>query len=154
MDAASMTDYIRSAFPGVETTDAFGYTFFFFGAERMLPFATIAHADNEYERVSNLDRPGVYRLNIGVGRETYRSLIGPEPPRLGPDGIVETGHDYTVLDQILPHPHYAPQSWICVLSPSDETLKVVQPLLAEAYDRAVARAARAQASPAARPPSE
>jgi hypothetical protein len=89
MDAASLTGYIRGAFAGVETTDAFGYTFFFFGADRMLPCATIAHTDNEYERVSNLDHPGIYRLNIGVGRETYGSLFGPEPPRLGADGIVE-----------------------------------------------------------------
>jgi hypothetical protein len=153
MDATSLADYIR-AFHGVETTDALGYTFFFVGADRMLPFATIAHGDNEFDRVSDLDRAGVYRLNLGVSRETYRSLFGPEPPRLGPSGIVETGHDFTVLDRILPHPHYAPQSWICVLSPSDETFRVVQPLLAEAYHRAVARAARSRASGAAPSPSD
>ena len=153
MDAASLTDYIR-ALPGVETSEAFGYTFFFVGADRMLPFATLAHADNEYDRVSDLDREGVYRLNLGVGRETYRSLFGPEPPRAGAGGIVETGHDFTELDRILPHPVYAPQSWICVLSPGEETFRTVQPLLAEAYDRAVARAARAEASRAAQPPSD
>jgi hypothetical protein len=150
MDAASLTDYIR-AFPGVETTEALGYTFFFYGSDRMLPFATIAHADNEFDRVSDLNRAGVYRLNVGVSRESYRSLFGPEAPRRGPAGTVETGHDFTVLDRILPHPFYAPQSWICVLSPSDETFQEVRPLLAEAYDRAVARATRAQAS---RPPSD
>lgn len=153
MDAATLTDYIR-ALPGVETSEAFGYTFFFVGSDRMLPFATFADADNEYDRVSDLDRAGVYRLNLGVSRGTYRSLFGPEPPRLGAGGIVETGHDFTVLDRILPHPVYAPQSWICVLSPSDETFKIVEPLLAEAYDRAVARAARAQASGAGETPSE
>ena len=153
MDAATLTDYIR-ALPGVETTEAFGYTFFFVGSDRMLPFATIAHADNEHDRVSNLDREGVYRLNLGVSRETYRSIFGPHPPRLGADGVLETGYVFTMLDRILPHPHYAPQSWICVLSPSDETFQAVQPLLAEAYDRAVARAARAQASGAAEPPSD
>jgi hypothetical protein len=146
MDVAEITDYIRESFPGVETTEAYTYTFFFYGAERMLPFATLATADNEHDRVSDLDRPGAYRLNIGVSRETYRSLLGDEKPRLGPAGIIDGVHDFTLLDQILPHPHYAPQSWVCVLSPGEETLQVVRGLLREAYDRAVLRANRKEES--------
>jgi hypothetical protein len=142
MDAIEIAAYIGDTFPGVETTTAYGYTFFFFGAERQLPFATLAAGDNEHDRVSDLDRPGVYRLNIGVSRETYRSFFGPETPRLGPNGIVDSGHDFTLLDRILPHPHYAPQSWLCVLSPGEETLPVVRELLREAYERAVSRAVR------------
>ncbi|HEX5502790.1 MAG TPA: DUF6194 family protein, partial [Thermomicrobiales bacterium] len=42
-------------------------------------------------------------------------------------------------DRLLPHPVYAPQSWVCVLNPSDETFQTVRPLLAEAYDQAVNR---------------
>jgi hypothetical protein len=57
---------------------------------------------------------------------------------------VDAGHDFTTLDQILPHPVYAPQSWVCVLNPSDETFQAVRPLLAEAYDLAVRRYARAR----------
>lgn len=142
MDAAAVIDYIREAFPGVETTEAYGYTFFFYGSERMLPFATLAHADNEHDRVSELDRDGAYRLNIGVSRETYRSLLGDEKPRLGPAGVIDGGHDFTLRDRILPHPHYAPQSWVSVVSPADETFEVVRPLLREAYERAVLRANR------------
>jgi uncharacterized protein DUF6194 len=144
MDATEMAAYICDTFPGVETTTAYGYTFFFYGAERMLPFATLAAADNEHDRVSDLDRPGVYRLNIGVSRETYRSFFGRETPRLGPTGIIDPAPDFTVLDRILPHPHYAPQSWVCVLSPGAETSDVVRELLREAYDRAVRRATRRQ----------
>jgi hypothetical protein len=146
MDANEVTAYIRETFPGVETTEAYGYTFFFYGSERMLPFATLATADNEHDRVSNLDREGVYRLNIGVSRETYRALLGDEKPRLGPAGIIEGDHDFTVLDQILPHPHYAPQSWVCVLSPGGETFEIVRALLREGYDRAVLRATRKEVS--------
>jgi hypothetical protein len=145
MDANEVTTYIREAFPGVETTEAY-YTFFFYGSERMLPFATLATADNEHDRVSNLDREGVYRLNIGVSRETYRALLGDEKPRLGSAGIIEGDHDFTVLDQILPHPHYAPQSWVRVLSPGGETFEIVRALLREGYDRAVLRATRKEVS--------
>lgn len=148
MDATAIDAYIREAFSGVETTAAYGYTFFFYGAERMLPFATLAAADNEHDRVSDLDREGVYRLNMGVSRETYRSFFGDDKPRLGPAGIIEGEHDFTLLDQVLPHPHYAPQSWVCVLSPGEKTLDVVRGLLREAYERAVLRATRKDAAEA------
>jgi hypothetical protein len=146
MDAAEITAYIRDTFPGVETTEAYGYTFFFYGSERVLPFATMAMADNEHDRVSELDRDGAYRLNIGVSREAYRSLLGDEKPRLGAAGIIDGDHDFTLRDQILPHPHYAPQSWVCVVSPGKETFQVVRGLLREAYDRAVLRASRKDTS--------
>ena len=37
-------------FEGVETATAQGYTFFFYGPDRKLPFATLATQDNEYDR--------------------------------------------------------------------------------------------------------
>jgi hypothetical protein len=62
-----------------------------------------------------------------------------QPPPPGESGIINTGHDFTALNVLMPHPVYAPQSWICVLSPSVETFETVKPLLQEAYDRAVRR---------------
>lgn len=139
MDEASITRYILESFANVETAATMGYTFFFYGSEHKLPFATLATQDNEYDAASQLNRPSVFRLNIGVSPGTYRALFGPQPPPPGDKGVVETGHDFTVLDQLLPHPVYAPQSWICVLNPSIETFQTVQPLLAEAYELAVKR---------------
>jgi hypothetical protein len=106
---------------------------FFYGADHRLPFATIASTDNEYEHVSQLDRPGVYRLNIGVSPQTFQALFG--------SGRVDIGsYDFTALDTIMPHPDYAPQSFICVLNPGEATFEQqVRPLLAEAYARAVER---------------
>jgi hypothetical protein len=89
----------------------------------------------EYDRVSNLDRPGVYRLNIGVSRSTFRSLFGSARVDLG-------ACDFTALDTLMPHPDDAAQSYLCVLNPSEETFQKLQPLLAEAYQLAVRRAAR------------
>ena len=42
----------------------------------------------------------------------------------------------------MPHPVYGWMSWVCVLNPSAETFKTMQPLLAEAYDLAVAKFAK------------
>ena len=139
MDEQSITHYITNTFAGVETADNFGYTFFFYGPDRMLPFATIATADNEGDSVSNLDRPGVFRLNIGVSKQTFQSLFGT--------GKVDvSAYDFTALDTIMPHPDYAAQSFLCVLSPSDATFQKLRSLLSEAYELAVRRASRRKTS--------
>jgi hypothetical protein len=145
MNEASITQYITGTFAGVETAASGGCTFFFYGTERKLPFATLATEDNDYDRSSNLSRPDVFRLNVGVSKDTYRSLFGPPPSPGGATGVVDAGHDFTTSDEIMPHPVYAPQSWVCVLNPSAVTFQIVQRLLAEAYDIAVAMHAKREA---------
>lgn len=130
MDETAIANYITTTFPDVQTTENYGYTFFFYKDDHTLPFATLISADNEYDRVSDLNRPGIFRLNIGVSRETFQSLFGTAK-------VDTSNYDYTALDVIMPHPEYAPQSFICVLSPGDATLEQVRTLLAEAYDIAV-----------------
>ncbi len=135
MADAEIERYILDTFANVETGENYGYKFFFYGSDHMLPFATMIAADNDYDRISNLNRPGVYRLNIGVSRQTFQSLFGPERADV-------SRYDYTALDRFMPHPDYAPQNWICVLSPGQETLDRTQTYLAEAYEIAQARNAR------------
>jgi hypothetical protein len=158
MDEASITRYIEETFAGVDVVHpevsggpeiAFGDTFFIYDPDRTLapkhrfPFATIVTKDyGDFDRASNLNRPGVIRLNIGVSKDTYRSLFGVQLSPPGTGGVVSTGHDFTVLDQLLPHPVYASQSWVCILNPSDATFESVRLLLAEAYDLAVRRFAK------------
>jgi hypothetical protein len=135
MTESTIIQYISETFPNVEFAENFGYTFFFYASERMLPFATLATADNDYDRVSNLDRPGVFRLNIGVSQQTFQTLFGP--------GLVDVStYGYTALDKIMPHPDYAPQNFICVLNPSDTTWVKVREFLAEAHTLAVTRHAK------------
>jgi len=132
MNESSVVDYICKTFPGVETTTSMGYTFFFYRSDHKLPFATLISSDNEYDRISNLDRPGVFRLNIGIGKQTFQSLFGTNK-------VDVNSYDFTAVDVIMPHPHYAPQRFICVLSPGEATCESVRALLAEAYDIAVRR---------------
>ena len=135
MDEAAITEYIRSTFPGVETTDAYGYTMFFYGADRKLPFATIASSDNEHDSVSDLYRAGIFRLNIGVTKQTFQSLFGPSP-------IEAADYDYTAVDKFMPHPDYAAWQFICVLNPSEQSTARVKAFLAEGYGIADRRARR------------
>jgi hypothetical protein len=147
VDEASIIQYITDTFDGVDVVVEAGNSFFFYDPgdkrppDRTLPFATLV-TNNRYDSASQLDRPTVFRLNVGVGKDTYRALFGPQPPPPGESGVVDTGHDFTALDHILPHPVYAPMSWICVLNPSEATFQAVRPLLAEAYGLAVSRYAR------------
>jgi hypothetical protein len=143
MDQQQIIQYIAQQFDGVDVVAgtieiAIGDTFFIYDPNRDLddrhrfPFATIVTKDyGEFDNLSNLDRPGVYRLNIGVSRDTFRRLFPSEAQ-----------HDYTALDTLIPHPVYAPQSWVSVLNPSEATFESVKPYLQEAYDIAVKRIAR------------
>jgi Family of unknown function (DUF6194) len=132
MNESSVVDYITKTLPGVETTTAFGYTFFFYRSERKFPFATLISSDQEYDRISKLDRPGVFRLNIGVSKQTFQSLFGTAK-------VDVNNYDFTALDVIMPHPEYAQQHFICVLSPSEATFERVRSLLTEAHAIAVRR---------------
>ena len=144
MNEASITQYITNMFDGVHPVDAWGDTFFFYNPGRRRPdeiyFATLKSKDDEGDRASNLDRPSVFRLNIGISKATYRSLFGSPPSRHSAGAGNDTVHDFTLLDQLLPHPVYGRLYWVCVLNPSAATFQaVVQPLLVEAYDLAVSK---------------
>jgi hypothetical protein len=53
-----------------------------------------------------------------------------------------SGYDFTALDVIMPHPEYARQFFVCVLSPGGATFDRVRELLAEAVGIAASRFAR------------
>lgn len=141
-----------SAMPGVETLTAgpengapeaaWGDTFFFYDpdgtpADRRLPFATVVVKDYKgFDEASRLDRAGVFRLNIAVGRDGFRRVLGyPPAEHAGRHALI----DYAVLDRPLPHPSYAAQGWVCFLNPGERTGGQARALLEEAHARAVAR---------------
>src|SRR5919199_4080447 len=88
VDQDAIIQYITDRFPGIEVvkpTDGpgAGDTFFFYDPQRnidptrRLPFATIVIKDYvDWDEASKLNRPDVFRVNIGVGRDTFRALFG------------------------------------------------------------------------------
>ena len=133
-DPEAIARFIRERWPETDVARAMGAWFFSLDPERHFPnYATIVTTDEHDEGApSDLARPGVFRLNIGVAGETFARLArsGAEP-------------DHAALDRILPHPVYARQHWISILNPSDATFRdVVVPLLTEAHDRLAARRVR------------
>lgn len=143
MDEASITQYILDTFDGVHAFAApSDDIFFFYNPDRSHPdtfyFATINNRDNPYDNVSHLDRPSVFRLNIGVRKPTYRALFDQPTSQSATDDAPATDYDLTALDRVMPHPLYQQMNWVCILNPSATTLQtILQPLLAEAYEWAV-----------------
>ena len=126
---------ITEAFPDADVVTAMGATFFSLDPETHWPnFATIVTTDeHDMGSPSNLTaRPDVFRLNIGVGRETFDRFVGGA-----------TDPDYAALDRLVPHPVYAKQHWVSILNPSAATFEtIVRPLLREACDRVAGARAR------------
>jgi hypothetical protein len=77
MDEASIREYLVTSFPDIGITDAGGDSYFFTDPEKKHPFATLVTSD-AHDQVSNLSRPGVYRLNIGVSKQTFGGLFNPD----------------------------------------------------------------------------
>jgi len=120
---------------------AWGDTFFFYDPdgitvpEKRMPFATIVVNDYPgFDEASNLSRPGVFRVNVSVSRETFGQHNADEVPI-----------DYSVLDEVIPHPVYAAQNWLSVLNPGPGTDDALMQLLSEAHARARDRYDKRQA---------
>lgn len=118
--------WITTTYPETVVAEAMGATFFSLDQKHWPNFATIVTTDEHDEGTpSNLARPGVFRLNIGVGRETFERLVG-----------TSNDLDLAAIDAVIPHPVYAKQRWLAILNPSRRSFdEIVKPLIAEAFDR-------------------
>ncbi|MCU1443513.1 MAG: erythromycin esterase [Cryobacterium sp.] len=124
---------------------AWGDSFIFYDpigdpTNQRFPFATVVASDYAgFDEASNLNRPGVFRLNIAVGRRAFEDLIG-YPANQHPRH--ESAFDYTALDTLFPHPVYATQAWVSIVCPADKTTELVKSLLVGAHALAANRYAR------------
>ena len=127
---------------------AWGDTFFFYDPEdnlpenQRLPFTTLViHDYAGWDTESNLDRDGIFRVNIAIGRSGFERLLGYPP-------AAQSAHrdefEYAATDVLLPHPLYASQGWVSILNPGDQTSAQLRDLLDEAHGLAAGRYARRQ----------
>jgi hypothetical protein len=142
-DPETIARRIVEAFPDTDVVTAGGGTFFSCDPQTHWPnFATLVTTD-EFDDASNLSRPGVFRLNIGLSRQRFDELVGSGSGQADEADVTAATTDYTALDRLLPHPVYARQHWISILNPSATTFDdVVWPLLEEAHDLLAGRAAK------------
>ena len=131
-DPTAIVRYILDAYPDADLVEAMNAYFFSVDPEKHWPnFATLVTTD-EHDDASDLDRPGAFRLNLGVDRPTFERIAA-----------ADADPDFTAFDTLLPHPVYGQQLWISILNPSHETFeRTVVPLIALAHDRLAATHAR------------
>jgi hypothetical protein len=121
---------------------AWGDSFVFYDPDdreenRQLGFATIVTKDyGGFDEASNLNRPGVFRLNLSVGRQQFEAVLGYSPAEHASRAATI---DYTALDHVLPHPIYAAQGWVAIVCPSERTDEQARALLKHAHQRAMAQ---------------
>jgi erythromycin esterase-like protein len=126
---------------------SWGDRFFYVGPDRRRPFATIVEHDVPgFDEDSELNRPGVFRLNVELGRTEFARRFGFEPAQFE-DHRAE--FDFARTDRLVPHPGYALHGWAGIVVPGPHLLDELDTLLAHAHARAVdrhERAGRRQAS--------
>lgn len=146
MALQEVADAVVARYPGVVPTASWGETSLFVNPGGQLPrgvyFCTLKDHDGANDRASRLDRDGVYRLALGLPPGAYAQRFGARPARPPKGGVVATGHDFTQLDVLMPHPVYAWMGWVQLLSPSREALDALLPLLDAAHAAATAACAR------------
>jgi hypothetical protein len=92
-DPETVVNYILETYPETDVVEAMNAWFFSLDPGKHWPnYATIVTTD-EHDDASDLSRPGVYRLNLGVDRATFQRVADADPV-----------HDYTAFDRLLPHP--------------------------------------------------
>lgn len=132
---------ISNTLPGVSPKASWGETSLFYNPGNVLPngvyFCTIKQQDGANDKAAKLDREGVFRLAVGLSPQTYVRLFGPKPARPAKGGIVATGHDFTKLNELMPHPIYAWMGWAQILNPSRDRFDRLFPLIEEAHQGAV-----------------
>jgi len=133
--------YVCNSLSYVIPKASWGETSLFYNPGSVLPngvyFCTIKQNNGENDKASHLDRAGVFRVAIALNPKTYDRLFGQKPARPGKGGIVATGHDFTKLNELMPHPIYAWMCWAQILSPSRDKFEEIFPWIEEAHQEAV-----------------
>lgn len=132
--------YCLDNFEGIAEVNSWGERGIFYNPggvlKRGVYILTIKEKDGDNDRASRLDREDVWRVNIGVRKQTFRTLFAELPQRPNKGCIVDMPYDFTAKDVIMPHPVYAWMGWICTLTPSETTFESLKPYILESYEYA------------------
>lgn len=119
-----------------------GDVFFYYSPDGSVPtatqpFATIVTKDYPgFDETSQLDRPGMFRVNVAAGRDAFVRWTGHAPRGPAPANPSLIATDPSTADTVVAHPVYGAQGWLCVVNPGSQTDATVHELLRTAHDLA------------------
>ncbi len=138
MSSDEVISYCLSQFDDVVLTNSWGERGIFYNPQGKLKrgvyVLTVKEKDGENDKASMLNRHGVYRISIGLKKETFMGIFGAIPERPSAGNIVKMDFDFTSLDTIIPHPVYAWMGWVYVLNPSDRIFEDFKVMIQESYE--------------------
>lgn len=138
MTPNDILSYCQSNLKDVVLVESWGERGIFYNPNGVLKrgvyVLTVKEKDGDNDKGSMLNRDNVYRVNVGLRKQTFIKKFGYIPERPPAGKIVKMDYDFTVLDTIIPHPVYAWMSWVCVLNPSDKTFEDFKAIIQESYD--------------------
>lgn len=122
---------LHARYADLVETGTWGERALFYNPGRALPhgvyFLTLKLHDGPNDAASQLDARGAYRVNLGLVPTAYAARFGERPARPPKGGTVATGHDFTALDVLMPHPVYAWMGWAAIVNPSAASLAALWP---------------------------
>ena len=153
MNQQDITDFlialgsVRTVLGSEENGDpelAWGDTFYYItnaaGQSPKMPFATVVIKDYPgFDEASELNRGGLFRLNVDLGKARFEELFGYLPAE---HQAQHDRYDYTTLNVVFPHPIYANYGWASIINPSDNAEGQVKEILIAAHERALRKIGR------------
>lgn len=130
-----------SKYPDIRVVEAWGETSLFYNPELRLPrgvyFSTIKEKDGKNDRASNLDREGIFRLNVGTSRSLFTKYFAQPPSRPKKGCVIHGDWDFTAINKLMPHPVYGWMNWVAVNNPDVDMFNGLAPILDAAYQKAI-----------------
>ncbi len=142
MNPEDWQKWIGDQFPDIVVKNAYRELSFFYNPGRLLPngvyFSTIKESDGPNDAFSYLDREGIFRISMGIGKKKYEEIFGRVPKRAVKGQSTLAGiWDFEQPDVLTPHPVYAWMGWVCILNPTTLNQAMVKTLITDSYDMAV-----------------
>lgn len=145
MKPKDIIEYCKINLQDICVVESWGETGIFYNPnnkfKRGVYVLTIKEKDGDNDKASKLDRPNIYRLNIGVSKNTFLRLFADIPTRPPKGGVIDMSYDFTQMEVIMPHPVYGWMNWICILNPTVEYFNSsLKAFITEAYELAKQKA--------------
>lgn len=137
MNIENIFKYCIENFEGTTVNENWGESGIFYNPKNLFKkgvyILTVKEKDGNNDKASNLNRCGVFRLNIGIKKEKFLEMFSYIPKRPKAGHIINMNFDFTKKDKIMPHPIYGWMCWISVLNPSYNTFEKLKPIIEDSY---------------------
>jgi hypothetical protein len=134
---------VQKRFKGLLVNKNWGEEGLFYNPDLLLAkgiyVLTFKEKDGPNDKASNINREGVFRLNIGISKVSFVKLFEQIPARPKAGKAVDMPYDFTELNRIMPHPVYAWMGWVGVLNPDKYIFEKLLPLIEESYNLALVK---------------